>query len=217
MRMVSSCFAIQRNSAVSDDQFREPFFSRWCRCSFSVSWTMVCSNVWHLKSSSSTTSVCDQCRCQNDVFDVALQSYITPIPASAALAESLWMNWFQVSRPRVHVPAWDWSSFSFLADDGRTDAHYERYHFALAYRLGERVKNIVYYGYWHLKINEQMNMHVKKFGLPVYTTSLVNTLVEYSNTILHVLTQGYTKAATNHYYYYHYSNYYYFYYYYYYY
>jgi len=39
---VPSCFSILRQLyAASDDQGREPFFSRWCRHSFSVGWTMV--------------------------------------------------------------------------------------------------------------------------------------------------------------------------------
>jgi len=38
------------------------------------------------------------------------------VPASAALAESSWMNWLQVSHHSVQVPAWDWFSLS-IADE----------------------------------------------------------------------------------------------------
>jgi len=68
--------------------------------------------IWHpWPPSSSTSSVGNQRRCQNDLFDVAFKSHLT-VPASAALVESSWTNWLQVSRLGVQVPAWDWSSLS---------------------------------------------------------------------------------------------------------
>jgi len=73
----------------------------WCRRSSSVNWITATQHY-----SKSTTSVRYERRCQNDLFDVTLQSYLT-VSTSASLAED-GTNWVQVSRPSLEMLTQNW-------------------------------------------------------------------------------------------------------------